>query len=328
MLNLRLTLLPAFACALLVSGTASAAVSSNHVAVNRLDDRVRIEIGGNLFTEYRFGNVTKPHLYPVLLGDGTGLTRNWPMKDGVAGEEKDHPHHTGLWYAHGKVNGHDFWLDNARGGKIVQDQILEATSGETGVLRTSNRWELRDGTLICREERTLRVSAVPGGRVLDFEVTLHASEGPLVLGDTKEGSMSIRLNEEMRLTKRGENRRPVQAKGTIVNSEGVKNGATWGKRAAWVDYHAPLDKGVVGVAIFDHPSNPRHPTWWHVRDYGLFAANPFGVHDFERLENASAGDINVPAGGKVTFKYRFYFHAGDTAASDVAGRYKAYAESK
>lgn len=302
--------------------------SADHVAVTRLDDRIRVEVGGQLFTEYRHGDASKPYLYPILLPDGTSLTRDWPMKDGTPGEEQDHPHHRGLWYSHGKVNGHDFWIDNQRGGLIVQDQVLETTSGSTGTIRTTNKWQLRDGTLICREERTLRISAVPGGRQLDFEVTMIASEGPLVLGDTKEGTMAIRLNEDMRLTKRGENRRQVPHKGTIVNSEGIKNGETWGRRAKWVDYHAPLAKGVVGVAILDHPKNPRYPTWWHVRDYGLFAANPFGVHDFERLENDKAGDINVAANGKVTFRYRFIFHTGDTTQADIAGRFAAFAETK
>lgn len=323
----RLILAPALACALLAP-LASFAASAENVVVTRLEDRIRIEVGGSLFTEYRHGDATKPYFYPVLLGDGTPLTRDWPMKEDTAGEEKDHPHHRGLWFSHGKVNGHDFWLDNARGSLIVQDKVVETTSGATGVLRTTSKWQLRDGTVICRDERTVRVRAVPGGRVMDFEVTLVASEGPLVLGDTKEGSMSIRLNEAMRLTRRGPDRKPVAGAGTIINSEGVKNGDTWGKRAKWVDYYAPLEKGVVGVAIFDHPENPRFPTWWHVRDYGLFAANPFGQHDFERLPDASAGDLKVPAGGKVTFRYQFYFHQGDTAAADVAGRFESFAKTK
>jgi hypothetical protein len=115
--------------------------------------------------------------------------------------------------------------------------------------------------------------------------------------------------------------------GHIVNSEGVRDGATWGKRAKWVDYYGPADGKQVGMAIFDHPSNPRHPTWWHVRDYGLFAANPFGVHDFEK-KPAGEGDMKVPAGQSVTWRYRFYLHEGDEKAGKVAEAYEAYAASK
>jgi len=117
--------------------------------------------------------------------------------------------------------------------------------------------------------------------------------------------------------------------GTIINAEGVTNTAAWGKRSTWVDYHGPKDGKVYGVAIFDHPSNPRHPTWWHVRDYALFAANPFGKHDFENLKDQpKAGEMTIPAGGSVTFRWRFYFHAGDEKAAKVADQYRAFAASK
>ena len=117
--------------------------------------------------------------------------------------------------------------------------------------------------------------------------------------------------------------------GTIINAEGVKNTAAWGKRSTWVDYHGPKDGKVYGVAIFDHPSNPRHPTWWHVRDYELFATNPFGKHDFENLKDQpKAGEMTIPAGGSVTFRWRFYFHSGDEKAAKVAEQYRAFAVSK
>jgi hypothetical protein len=155
---------------------------------------------------------------------------------------------------------------------------------------------------------------------MDFEIKFHASEGKVVLGDTKEGSMAIRLAPTMRL-------KGKVGKGHILNSEGHKDGQTWGKRAAWCDYYGPVKDKIVGVAIFDHPKNPKHPTWWHVRDYGLFTANPFGVHNFERKKKG-VGDITIPAGKSMTFKYRFYFHKGDTNQADVAEHYREYASGR
>ena len=99
---------------------------------------------------------------------------------------------------------------------------------------------------------------------------------------------------------------------------------TWGKRAEWCDYFGPVDGKTVGIAIFDHPGNPRHPTWWHVRDYGLFAANPFGLHDFEK-KPAQAGNMTIAAGKSVTFRYRIYLHEGDDKQAKVAERYQEYA---
>ena len=60
----------------------------------------------------------------------------------------------------------------------------------------------------------------------------------------------------------------------------------------------------------------------------MFAVNPFGVHDFEKLENPSAGDFKVPASQSVTFRYRFYFHAGNELAAKVADHYAEYAAMK
>jgi hypothetical protein len=120
-----------------------------------------------------------------------------------------------------------------------------------------------------------------------------------------------------------------EGKGTIINAEGVTNDATWGKRSTWVDYHAPKDGKVYGVAMFDHPKNPRHPTWWHVRSYALFAANPFGKHDFENMKDQKqAGDLTIPAGESVTFRWRLYFHTGDEKDAKIAERYKEYAAGK
>ena len=180
-----------------------------------------------------------------------------------------------------------------------------------------------DGTVVCTDDRTLRIyePANSSERILDFDITLHASNGELTFGDTKEGTMAIRLAETMKL------KGPI-GHGHIVNSEGVRDDETWGKRANWCDYYGPVDSKTVGVAIFDHPQNPRHPTWWHVRDYGLFAANPFGQHDFEKLTNKSAGNLTVPAGGSLTFRYRFYLHEGDEMQAHVAQRYQEYIAEK
>ena len=171
----------------------------------------------------------------------------------------------------------------------------------------------------CTDERTLRfyAPAREGERVFDFEITLLASNGPLTFGDTKEGTMAVRLAETMRL-------KGKVGQGHIVNSEGVRDDKTWGKRADWCDYSGPVDGKNVGIAIFDNPSNPRHPTWWHVRDYGLFAANPFGRHDFESLPDKTAGNLVVPAGGSITFRYRLYLHEGDEQQIGVAAKYAEY----
>jgi hypothetical protein len=307
-----------------------ALAAANDVKLTRSNDRIRVEIGGKLFTEYIFQGLPRPIFYPVLAADGTELTRNYPMKKGVPGEVEDHPHHRALWFTHGNVNGIDFWAEgNPQKGKIVSESVEQSTKGGVGTIRARNKWVGPDGTVHVTDDTTIRIRGAGASRLLDYEVTLKAPAGkPAVFGDTKEGSMAIRLPLWMTPSHR-QGKKTHEGKGTIVNAEGVKDKATWGKRSTWVDYHGPKDGKVYGVAMFDHPSNPRHPTWWHVRDYALFAANPFGKHDFENLKNEpKAGDLTIPAGGSVTFRWRIYFHPGDEKAAKVADQYKAYAAGK
>ena len=306
------------------------------VKMTRSDDRVRVEIGGQLFTEYIFKGAQKPYLYPVLAADGTPMTRNFPMKTDVPGEVKDHPHHRSLWFTHGDVNGYDFWAESAgaKQGRIVSTGVEQSSKDGVGTIRARNEWVGPDGKVQLTDETTIRFRGAPEGRYLDYEVTLKApADKPVVFGDTKEGSMAIRLPLWMTPphSYSGPDRKRVKHEGlgTIINDAGVKNTPTWGKKSTWVDYYAPKDGKVYGVAMFDHPKNPRHPTWWHVRDYALFAANPFGKHDFENLKDQpKAGNMTIPAGGSVTFRWRLFFHEGDEKTARIAERYKEYAAGK
>jgi hypothetical protein len=307
-------------CASRAAEVSSAVAAKQGVQITQLADRLRVEINGQLFTEYLYKDVPRPYCYPLIGPGGAAMTRDWPMKN-TLGEEHDHPHHRSLWFAHGSINGYDFWSEEKAFGKTVHDNFLEVKSGaKAGVIRERNKWVAADGTVVCIDERTLRFynPGLTSERLMDFEITLIASNGALTFGDTKEGTMAVRLAETMRLQGK-------LGQGHIVNSAGVRDGQTWGKRADWCDYYGPVGGKTVGIAIFDHPQNPRHPTWWHVRDYGLFAANPFGQHDFESLPDKTAGNLVVPAGKSVTFRYRFYLHEGDDQQAKVAERYKEYA---
>jgi hypothetical protein len=303
------------------SSSSAADAKSGGVKITELDNKLRVEINGELFTEYIFRGAPHVYFYPLLGPGALPMTRNYPMKTDAPGEEHDHPHHRSLWYSHGLVNGIDFWSEGSKAGKIQHDKFLELKSGsEVGVIKAQNNWVAPDGEVVCREEQTFRVYARPGReRLFDFEVTLKAGDKEIVLGDTKEGSMGIRIAESMRLS----HGKGKPGQGHIVQSTGVRDDDTWGKHAAWCDYYGPVEGKIVGIAVFDHPQNPRHPTTWHVRDYGLFAANPFGLHDFEK-QPAAAGNMTVAAGKSVTFRYRIYLHEGDEKQAKVAERYQEY----
>lgn len=318
------------AAGLLVSALAgawpgAAVLAGEGFEITRPDGRLRVTLDGELVTEYVYQGERKPILYPVIGPGGIPMTRNYPMKE-VEGEAKDHPHHRSLWYTHGRVNGVDFWDERSGTGKTVHEAFDKVEAGkDQATIVARNRWVAPDGKVVLTDTRTIRIHAAPDARILDYDITLHASEGPVVFGDTKEGTMGIRTHPALRL--RNDERRGVKsANGKAVNSEGVGGREVWGKRAKWVDYWGDIDGKTLGVAIFDHPSNPRHPTWWHAREYGLIAANPFGIHDFEK-KPAGTGDMTIPGGESRTFRYRFILHEGDVKQAKIAGRYADYARS-
>lgn len=315
----------------------AASSPSADVTLTRLADRVRVEMDGTLFTEYVFGDgASRPYCYPVLLPDGTSLTRDFPVKE-TPGEDTDHPHQRALMFVHGDVNGIDFWNEGTAGPKLPKGRtehagLLETTDGATGVLRTRNRWVAPDGRLIATDETTLCFRSTVDARQLDYEVTIHAlPDFPLVLGDSKEGTMAIRVAQWLTPPHKYKGQ-ALPGSGRILTAAGDRDTAAWGKRAAWCDYYAPRNGKTYGVAIFDHPQNLRHPTWWMARDYGLLAANPFGQHEFESTKEKplppGLGNYTIPAGGSLTLRYRFHFHEGDPAAAKIAGHFAAYAAGR
>ena len=314
------------------------------VRITQTNGVLRVELNGKHFTDYHFTNVPRPFCYPIIGPGGVAMTRNYPMAK-VPGEETDHPHHRSLWFAHGPVNGVDVWTEKANTGRIAHRGFSDIASGvNTGFIKSLNNWVGPDGKILCSDEQTVHFHAPTNGVItLDFEITITASNDDVTFGDSKEGSFAIRVAESMRVLlpmKKGE---PARAgKGHIVLSTGERdNGVsaaaakdakreavTWGKRAAWCDYYGPVDDKIVGFAILDHPSNPRHPTWWHVRDYGLFAANPFGQHEFEGLKDKTAGNLKIVAGQSVTFRYRVIIHEGDEKQARIAALFDEFAKTK
>ncbi len=324
-------------CAAAWIGASLSAAPANAVKLTRAADRVRVEIGGALFTEYVFLGADRPYSYPVLASDGTALTRDFPMKKGT-GDDADHPHHRSLWFAHSDVNGVDFWNEPTGGsnrpkGKIIHEAIDEVTSGSVGVIRDRNRWVAPDGRVFCTDERVQRFSASGDARMIDYEVTIRApANAPAELRDNKDALLALRLAMWLNLPRPATGahdggRGFTGGRGQIVTAEGVRDRAAWGKRAPWCDYHAERNGQVYGVAIFDNPQNLHHPTWWHARDYGLFAANPLGWHDFEpKTTPVGAGSHTIPAGGSITFRYRVLIHLGDEKTARLAERYADYAK--
>lgn len=286
------------------------------LAIEKQDGSLRITVGEKEFATVDYAHYAKPIVYPIYGPGQVPMTRNHPMKPGVEGEADDHPHHKSMWFGHGDVNGIDFWTEK---GKVVHDHIESIDNQPTAPSVTLHSKLIGpDGRFIAKETEKLTFRATADARMIDWDVSIHASEGDLRFGDTKEGVMAIRTHPNLRL--RGD-----VANGTAVNSDGGSGKSIWGKAAKWVDYSGTIDDKVVGIAIFDHPQNLRHPSRWHARDYGLVAANPFGLSYF--VDKSQDGTYVVPKGETIRFQYRFVFHKGTTEDANVAAMYEAYTKT-
>jgi len=304
--------------ALIVDDQAQASTEESVVLSEKTLGQLKIDIGGEHFTTYRFGpEAVRPYLHPVLAPGQVGVTRNWPMVPDIPGETNDHPHHTGLWTAHGDVNGVDNWSVANGHGYVIHREFTELFSGTVrgGFAETLDWTDGEKRRLLTETRRGVFYSTSPLTRLFDWEVTLCASEGEVTLADTKEaGLISVRVATSM----------DAKNGGWIQNAYGAcQEAETWGKRAPWCDYSGPVDDGCWGVCLMDHLENPRYPTYWHVRDYGLMTANCFGVHDFTRNPE-NRWDLLIPSGESRTWRYRVLIHKGDTRDDKVAAHYHGF----
>ncbi|MFC1757807.1 PmoA family protein [Planctomycetota bacterium] len=292
--------------------------AAEKLAIEKLRDpgTLAITVGENQFAFLNIADYAKPIVFPIYGPDQIPMTRNHPMYPGTPGEAADHKHHKSMWFGHGDINGVSFWHEE---GRIVHDRIEKIDNApESPSITMKSKLIGPDGKLIATETEKLTFRATKNARMIDWDVTIHASEGELKFGDTKEGMMAIRTHPNLRLD--GD-----VATGSAVNSEGGSGGSIWGKSAKWVDYHGSIDGKTVGIAIFDHPQNLRHPTRWHARTYGLVAANPFGLSHF--VDKSQDGSHIVPQGESLRFRYRFVFHKGTTEEAAISKLYEQFAKT-
>ena len=157
---------------------------------------ISVEIKGKPFTQFYIGPETnKPYLHPLRSASGKIVTRGYPMEE-IPGEAHDHPHHRGLWFAHGDVNGIDFWGNETRGpkfGRIVLAKIDNLSGGkESGVIDATFGWLDPAGKVLLTETRRMTFRGEPKTRTIDFDITLTARE-KAVFGDSKEGTFALRV---------------------------------------------------------------------------------------------------------------------------------------
>lgn len=276
---------------------------------------IPVALGGAAFATVHVAATPRPYVFPLRAPDGTPVTRAYPMGE-VEGESRDHPHHQSLWFAHGDVNGFDFWHGSERAERMELEGEAEYSEVEGWeVVRARYRWLVNESTLVATEAREWRFGEEDGARIVDFTTTLTPSGAPLVLGDTKEGSFALRVHPALRVE--GEH-----ATGTLTNSEGAAGRDVWSRRARWIHDVGTIDGRAYGVALLDHPTNLNHPTWWHARTYGLLAANPFGRKAFE---GEGSGEHVVALGESLELRYRVLVHGAGWGDAGIEAAWERWA---
>lgn len=313
-------------------GVLSCFALSAQVAFVQEDGDMKVQINGKDFTRLYYGpQGNKPYLHPLRSASGKMVTRRYPMDPQVPGESIDHPHHRGLWFSHGAVNGIDYWANEpsqmkGKQGRIVLDRVIEAKGGrKSGELHVAFRWITPQIKQVLAEDRRMIFYADSINRIIDFDIRLTAIEDA-VFGDTKEGLFAMRLAAGLEEPYPKAPEEPKRT-GMMMSPVGCHTEKEcWGKRANWMDYAGEVDGEKLGVAIFDHPENLQHPTFWHVRGGGLFAANPFGLHDFQNEPGAVKGEFKLAKGQELRLRYRVVVHPGDAAGAGLAAMYAAWAK--
>jgi methane monooxygenase PmoA-like len=319
---------------LIAAGLLSYPLFAADVDLKQGKDQVEVVIDGRPFTTYYYGSDTaKAYLMPLRTASGIVISRPFPVgNDASKGDPKAssfEPHQRPLYFAHGDIDGLNFWGEaafqkyysdrsNQPYGHMAKASLKEAKKeSHSGTIRASFSLEDPNGRSIADEDQEFVFRGDDRTRVIDCEFTLKATHGPIDIGDTKEGTFGIRLGKEL-----------SEPLAHMVNSQGGHGEPEiWGKPADWVNYYGTVSGQPVGIVVFDHPTSFRHPTTWHARGYGLLAANPFGLREFTK-DAQKDGSWTVVEGGSPKFRYRVLIYDGVMDAAQIGEAYKRYASER
>lgn len=292
--------------------------------------KIAITIGGKPFTEFIYTDtMEKPFLYPIYAPDGQTITRGFPWNP-QPNDPVDHPHHIGLWFNYENVNGLDFWNNSfaiapekkKQYGWIRTEKIISTESGRQGKLIYAANWTDQEKNILLKEETTYIFSVAPNGaRVIDRNTKLTAVQD-VSFPDAKDGMLGLRVAHELEMpvmqTKEYKDDKgnitkvpavkDASVTGNYLTSEGKTGDAAWGTRGAWCMMYGKKGGDTISIVMIDHPNNPGYPTYWHARNYGLFALNPLGQKVFS--EGKQTLNYKLAKGQSATFRYRIVIASG------------------
>jgi hypothetical protein len=319
------------------------------ITANQAQKRVDVTVDGKPFTSYIYQDeLMKPVLYPLRTAKGTFVTRGWPM-DPRPGERIDHPHHVGLWFNYGNVNGLDFWNNSTaipaekKDGfgtiKHVAVRCMIADDKKAELEVTMN-WQKPDGANLLKQDTKYIFTKEGEQLAIELITKLTSLEEDVTFSDNKEGLLGIRLARELEHPST-EPQKSTDANGIPTDvaklnnegvtgkyrsSEGFEGDNVWSTRGKWVILNGQIGNEKVSLVILDNPRNVGYPTYWHARGYGLFAANPLGQKEFSKGKEIL--NYKLKAGQSVVFTYKVLINSGSNLSdTEVNKKFQEFASS-
>jgi len=259
---------------------------------------------------YNFGTTVVPtgtgtnfargdYIHPLYGPDGEVVTEDYP---------KDHAHHRGVWWSwpvtRWKDEVRDIWAVRGVWSRPVAMRKIQA-GPVMAVIEAENVWKWGDKDPIVREEvviRAFRQSAA--GRCVDVEVKLTALMDGVAIGGRPKGGYG------------GFSLRAAPVEGQVINAKLDRADAK--PRRSWMDYSGKFagGKGVTGVALFEHPTNPGYPS-----EHRLYPK-------LNCVMPAFPGDREVPLAKDkpLVLKHRLWIHSGAADEQKLADAWAASAE--
>jgi hypothetical protein len=274
-------------------------------------DRLVISCEDGSACEYVFADKTikRPFFCRVKAPGGTSVTRSYPpVPETDAADHADM--HPGLWLAFGDLGGSDFWRNK---GAVLHERFSQSPKidGDSLQFTVENRYV--DGQRTAATE-TCHIALIHRGEgyLITFDSAFTGKDS-LVFGDQEEMGLGVRVASPLRVT--GGN-------GELVDSEARRNEPEiWGMSAEWCDYRGKMGDKTVGVALFSHRDNFR-PSWYHVRDYGLMVANPFGR---KALTGGEPSRLEIKPGDELRLRFAAWVHASDAETQpNIQSAYRDY----
>jgi hypothetical protein len=293
---------------ILLAGAFAAVAEERHIprvqAIPLPYDQVSFQLNEKEIARFHFGpDLIRPFVYPIIGPSGRTLTRM-----GHPGDPNGHSHHNSVWFSLSKVNGSDFWSDRV-GGRIRHLYTAHLEDGDDAAFAVTHaEWLSAAGKTILREQRHVGVKLLPSEEwLLVLELQLTPAGERVVIDAESFGPIGVRMAKWIGVHHGG---------GRIRNSEGAEGEpAIFRRTARWVDYSGQVAAGVVeGITLMDHPSNPRHPAPFHVREDGWMGA-------MLALEKPYI----LEAGQSLRLRYGLYVHAGMPPPERIDAVFRQYA---